>query len=140
VNGQQMMTEFVRLGILSDAIADRVGEPATTQELRQKTYSGEPVEVLGYEIMPALGQAIAERRIAQLGLAVATPIRWVEVVSGVEDPGRPLAQTTVQAWQTAGREATLHLVATRPFWTWPRLQASQDMTDTVVRIFGENHL
>jgi exosortase A-associated hydrolase 2 len=139
-NGQQMMTDFLRLRILSDAIGERVGESATTQELRQKIYSGEPVEVLGYEIMPHLGQAIEEIQIAPLGLAVATPIRWVEVVSGAGDPGRPSAQTTVHAWQAAGREATLHLVAGRPFWSSPRIQDSRDTTDIIVRIFGENHL
>jgi exosortase A-associated hydrolase 2 len=139
-NGQQMMTDFLRLRILSDAIGERVGEPTTTQELRQKIYSGEPVEVLGYEIMPHLGQAIEEIQIAPLGLAAATPIRWVEVVPGVGDLGRPLAQTIVHAWQAAGREAALHLVAGRPFWSSPRIQDSRDMTDIIVRIFEENHL
>jgi hypothetical protein len=90
--------------------------------------------------MPHLAQAIAEIHIAPLGLAVATPIRSVEVVSGAEDPGRPLAQTTVHAWHAAGHEATLHLVAGRPFWSSPRIHDSRDMTDTVVRIFGESHL
>jgi exosortase A-associated hydrolase 2 len=140
VNGQQMMTEFLRLRLLSDAIGVRAGESATTaQALRQKINSGEPVVVVGYEIMPHLSQAIAKLHIAQLGLAVAAPIRWVEVVSGAEDPGRPLAQTTVHAWQAAGREATLHLVAGRPFWSSPRIWDSRDPTDIVVRIFGENY-
>ena len=138
-NGQQMMTDFLRLRILSDAIGERVGEPVTTQELRQKIYSGEPVEVLGYEIMPHLGQAIEEIQIEPLGLAVATPIRWVEVVSGAGDPGRPLAHTTVNAWQAAGREAALHLVAGRPFWSSPRIQDSRDTTDIIVRIFEDSH-
>jgi exosortase A-associated hydrolase 2 len=140
VNGQQMMTEFLRLRLLSNAIGVRAGETSTTtQELRQKINSGEPVEVLGYEIMPHLSQAIAEIHIAQLGLAVATPIRWVEVVSGLEDPGRPLAQTTVDAWRAAGHDATLHTVAGRPFWSSHRIYDSRDPTDIVVRIFGENH-
>ena len=140
VNGQQMMTEFLRLRLVSDAIGERAGESATTtDELRQKINSGEPVEVVGYELMPHLSQAIAETRIAQLGLAVATPIRWVEVVSGAEDRGRPVAQTTVHAWQAAGREATLHTVAGVPFWSSPRIYGTKDPTDIIVRIFGENH-
>jgi exosortase A-associated hydrolase 2 len=140
VNGQQMMTEFLRLRLLSDAIGERVGESATTQELRQKINSGEPVEVVGYEMMAQLGQAIAQLHIAQLRLADDTPIRWVEVVSRAEDPGRPLAQTTVNAWQAEGHEATLHLIAGRPFWSSPRIHNSRDMTDIIVRIFEENHL
>ena len=140
VNGQQMMTEFLRLRLLSGAIGMRAGESATTtEELRQKINSGEPVEVVGYEIMPHLGQAIAALHIAQLGLAAATPIRWIEVVSGAEDPGRPLAQTTVHGWQAAGREATLHKVVGRPFWSSPIIHDLRDTTDIVVRIFGENH-
>jgi hypothetical protein len=47
-------------------------------------------------MMPHLGQAIAAIHIAQLGLAIATSIRWVEFVSRAEDPGRPLTQTTVE--------------------------------------------
>ena len=140
VNGQQMMTDFLRLRLLSDAIVEgAVESAATTEELRQKINSGEPVEVIGYEITPHLRQAIAALHIAQLGLAAATPIRWVEVVSGALDPGRPLAQTTVNAWQAAGREATLHKVAGRPFWSSPRIHDSQDTTDIVVRIFEANH-
>ena len=140
VSGQQMMTEFLRLRLLSDAIGVRAGETATTtEELRQKINSGEPVEVHGYEIMPHLSQAIAELHIARLGLAVASPIQWVEVVSGAPDRGRPLAQTTVHAWQAAGREATLHLAVGRPFWSSPRIHNMRDTTDLVVRIFGENH-
>jgi exosortase A-associated hydrolase 2 len=140
VNGQQMMADFLRLRLLSDAIGERVGESATIQELQERINSGEPVEVVGYEINPHLGQAIAKIHIAQLGLAAATPIRWVEVVSGADDSGRPLAQTTVHAWQAAGREATLHRVAGRPFWSSPRIQNSRDVTDIIVRIFEENQV
>ena len=139
VNGQQLKTEFHRLRILSDAIGERAGESATTRELRQEIDPVEPVEVPGYEIMPRLGQAIAETHIAPLGLAAATSIRWVEVVSAVEDPGRPSAQSTVQAWQAAGREATLHLVAGRPFWSSQFIHDPREVTDILVRIFGEDH-
>jgi exosortase A-associated hydrolase 2 len=140
VNGQEMMTDFLRLKILSDAMGGRGGESATTRELRKRVYSGEPIEVLGYEIMPNLGQAIAAIHIAPLGLTVATQIRWVEVVSTVGDPGRALAQSTVRAWQAARGEATLHLVNGRPFWSSPRIHDSPDMIETVARIFGEDHL
>jgi exosortase A-associated hydrolase 2 len=139
VDGRQMMTEFLRLRILSEAIGTSVGESATPQGPQQNGSSGEPVEVLGYEIMPHLGQAIAERHIAPLGLAVATTIRWVEVVSESEDPGRPLAQETVHAWQAAGRAATLHLIAGRPFWSSPRIQDTRDKTDIIARIFVDRH-
>jgi exosortase A-associated hydrolase 2 len=138
VNGQEMMTDFLRLKILSDAMGVRGGQPATTRELRKRVYSGEPVEVLGYEIMPTLGQAIAAIHIAPLGLTVANPIRWIEVVSTAEDPGRAVAQSTVLAWQAARREATLHLVNGRPFWSSPRIHDSRDMIETVAQIFGEN--
>ena len=47
---------------------------------------------------------------------------------------------TVHAWQAAGREATLHLVNGRPFWSAPRIHDSRDTTDIVVGIFGDNHL
>jgi exosortase A-associated hydrolase 2 len=139
VNGQQLMTDFLRLRVLSDAIGGRVGASATTRELRQEIDPGGPVEVPGYEIMPRLGQVIAETRIAPMGLAVAAPIRWVEVVPGVEDPGRPSAQSTVHAWQAAGRPATLHLVAGRPFWSSQFIHDPREVTDILVRIFGEDH-
>jgi hypothetical protein len=64
VNGREMMTDFLRLRILSDAVGEPVGETATTGEPRQRVYSGKPVEVLGYEIMPHLGRVIAEIHIA----------------------------------------------------------------------------
>jgi exosortase A-associated hydrolase 2 len=139
VNGQQMMTDFLRLRLLSDAIGERVGESANTQEPRPKINPAQPIEVVGYELNPHFGEAIAKIHIAQLGLAAATPICWVEVVSGADDSGRPLAQTTVNDWQAAGREATLHRIAGRPFWSSPRIHNSRDMTDIVVRIFEENH-
>lgn len=138
VSGQQMLTEFIRQGILADAISARAGEPATTEALRHRIHSGEPVEILGYQIMPHLEQALAERQIAPLGSAVDTSIRWVEVVSGSDDPGRPSAQTTVDAWHAAGREATLHVVAGRPFWSSRCIQDSREMTDVVIRIFEAN--
>ena len=140
VNGQQMMTDFLRLRLLSDAIGERAGESANTQEPRPKIHSAQPIEVVGYELNPHFGETIAKIHIAQLGLAAATAIRWVEVVSEADDSGRPLAQTTVDAWQAAGREATLHRVAGRPFWSSPRIHNSRDMTDIVVRIFEENRL
>jgi exosortase A-associated hydrolase 2 len=140
VHGRQIMADFLRLRMLSDAIDERAEGSATAQEPRQKIHPGEPVEVPGYEVMPHLGRAIAEIHIAPLGLAVATPIRWVEVVSAVEDPVRPLAQSTVLAWRAAGREATLHPVAGRPFWSSQSIHDPPEMTDILVRIFGENHL
>jgi exosortase A-associated hydrolase 2 len=139
VNGQQMMTDFLRLRLLSNAIGERVGESTNTQKPRPKINSAQPVEVVGYELNPHFGEAIAKIHIAQLGLSAATPIQWVEVVLGADDSGRPLAQTTVHDWQAAGREATLHRVAGRPFWSSPRIQDSRDTTDIIVRIFEENH-
>src|SRR5262249_38073244 len=108
----------------------------------------------GFSRRPALGEVLERLRSLResrgdvrsegcacqsTGLAVAAPIRWLEVVSGAEDPGRPLAQTTVHAWQAAGHEATLHLAAGGPFWSSQKIQDSRDMTDIVVRIFGESH-
>ena len=116
-NGTQHLTQFLRLKTMGGLIRDASAPVASNVETspRATLAAGEPVEVAGYRLTPALADAMDA---ALLGPASATPqrVHWFEVVSREGANMSAVAARAVEAWSAMGRVATATVVTGPPFW------------------------
>jgi exosortase A-associated hydrolase 2 len=115
VNGAQFMTQFLRLRLASEMLADGAASSAI-DGLRARLAGGESLEIAGYELHPELASAIG-----QLNLATPIPglknVHWMELGDDPAAPLRPASRRVLDAWRAAGVEVKTAMVAGEPFWS-----------------------
>lgn len=121
-NGATFMTQFLRLRIANDMLAEGKEKSSGTQALRDALRAGEALEVAGYDLAPALAAAIESLDAAHLPVT-ACPVHWFEAVPAEGRPMSPAGAKVFAAWQNHGVAANVHLVVCPPFW------ASQEVTE-----------
>ncbi|HEX6707567.1 MAG TPA: hydrolase 2, exosortase A system-associated [Albitalea sp.] len=111
--GAQHLQQFLRLhaGARIVGSAKASGEMSPAQQLR----AGQPVEVAGYEIHPALAQGL-EAASFELPADFAGRVVWLEV-SGDESPEpSPVALRHVERLRARGLAVDLDALGGPPFW------------------------
>lgn len=115
VNGAQFMTQFLRLRLASEMLADGAASSAIDQ-LRAQLAGGQSLEIAGYELHPELAAAVG-----QLNLAAVVPklknVHWMEVGDDPAAPLRPASRRVLDAWRAGGVAASTSMVAGEPFWS-----------------------
>ncbi|MES2018652.1 MAG: hydrolase 2, exosortase A system-associated [Pseudomonadota bacterium] len=106
--GAAFLTQFLRLRVAGDMLADEA--PASgTKQLRAQLSAGQRLEIAGYMLAPELAAAIDALDAANL--APACPVHWFEIIAA---PDRPLPPALGRiAWNTQ----PVHKVACAPFWS-----------------------
>lgn len=116
-NGTQHLGQFLRLKTVSGLLRDASSAAAAVPQLtpRAALTAGEPIEVAGYRLSPALAEAMDA---ATLGASDTPPprVRWLEVATREGADASPVAVRTVDAWRAAGRDARAAVVIGSQFW------------------------
>lgn len=126
-SGATFLTQFLRLRIAGDMLADSQEKSGGTRVLREALHAGEMLEVAGYELAPALADAID----ALDAIALAhpyCPVHWIEAISANGRPLSPAATRVTEAWSNNGVDLHVHLVTCAPFW------ATQEITECAVLV------
>jgi exosortase A-associated hydrolase 2 len=116
LSGAASLTQFLRLVVARDMLADTAGASGGTQALRARLARGETLEVAGYDIVPEMAAALDATDAARLAVR-GCPVHWFEVVP---EPGRepgPASARRAAEWRTAGVDLKLEAVACLPFWS-----------------------
>ena len=92
-SGATFLTQFLRLRIANDMLSDDKEKGGGTKALRDALRGGEALEMAGYELAPALADAIESLDAAAL-LATGCPVHWFEAVPA---DGRPLSPAARQS-------------------------------------------
>jgi exosortase A-associated hydrolase 2 len=121
-SGATFLTQFLRLRVANHMLGEGKEKSAGTQALRNVLRAGEVLEVAGYDLAPAMAEAIDSLDAAQLA-STACPIHWFEAVSAADRPISPAGAKVAAAWQQAGVDLHLHLAPCPPFW------ATQEITE-----------
>ena len=142
VNGKTFMTQFLRLRLGSDVLADTPADgqkTVGTQALREALLAGEILEIAGYRIAPALALAIDGLHAETLAIG-KLPIHWFEVLrtaDGATDSAArlsPASSAIADKWCLQNVDLHTHAVTGLPFWATPELSicpALLDMTTAV---------
>ena len=121
-NGATFLTQFLRLRIANDMLAEDKEKGGGTKALRDMLRAGVALEIAGYELAPTLADAIEGLDAAAL-LTTACPVHWFEAVPADGRPLSPGAAKVVAVWQASGVDLRTHLVTCPPFW------ATQEVTE-----------
>lgn len=146
VNGAQHLGQFLRLktvgSLLREAPAGgattpvaRVAEPSPRADLA----SGRAIEVAGYQLTPALADAIEAARLgaSQAGDAPMPPcIRWFEV-SSQSAAITPIATRVAERWRAAGSDVAVATIAGPAFWQTQEVERCDALVDASVAALGE---
>ena len=122
VNGEQFLTQFLRLRLANQMLAGERQPGGGTQQLLQQLHSGEPVEVAGYLLAPELALPLAETRLAR-HLAANLRVDWFELPGSAERPLPPVVEKLVAEWQAHDSDVRVHKVVGEAFWS------TQEITD-----------
>jgi exosortase A-associated hydrolase 2 len=115
VNGQVYLTQFLRMKIAAQL--DLPNAPKeTTASMRERFARGEPVEISGYEIHPALAKAIDSASLARSAPPPSTPVLWLENAPSADSGIPPASQAVIDAWRTAGVGVEPRLFPGPAFW------------------------
>jgi exosortase A-associated hydrolase 2 len=111
INGENYLTQFLRIKVASEMFAER---KTGVKELRELLSSGESVEVGGYLLAPALCSSLDKIRLAELPISV--PAYWFEVTQNPTPEPSPASAKVIAAWVESGINVYAQTVVGDIFW------------------------
>lgn len=112
LSGQQHLNQFLRLKMATDLVQGK--RSAGTAELVQQLAGGQPVEVGGYTVSPGLASGLAQATLDVLGTSAR--VVCFEVSGASVQALSPALMAQLERWQSAGCQATAHVVQGPFFW------------------------
>lgn len=134
LSGQAMMNQFLRLR-LAASMMDSSREKESTKELRARLRSGESLEVAGYELAPALVDAIESLRLESLMKAGSGPVYWFELVANRDRPPPLPARKLAEQWNHQGLRVVLEKCLGEPFWTTPEISIAPELLNATTELY-----
>jgi len=130
VNGDLYINQFLRIKLASEMLS--TGKAQTgTKELRALLAAGEPIEVGGYKLSPALGSAIEHLQFAQIAPYVDT--WWLELSNDASETLSPASMRVVQRWREHGVNVCTQTIAGEPFWSTQEITECPALIDATVQ-------
>lgn len=135
LSGDRYLTQFLRLRIA--ASMDKSTDRESTEDLRARLSEGESIEVAGYELAPALANALTSLRLQSfMERPDVVPSSWLEVSSGEPAALTPASQQLIDKLTRQGRPLVAQAVVGEPFWTIQETTLAPNLlrsTDNILR-------
>lgn len=112
LRGALYLNHLLRLRLAGEMLGGRDG--ADSRQLRAALRE-QAQEIAGYEISPALADAIDALNADQFD-APAAPVHWFEVVAAPDRPAPPPARQLADSWRARGADVSLQAVPDQPCW------------------------
>ena len=114
-NGEQFMTQFLRLRLAAEMLAEGSAQTGV-RELRSALARGESLEIAGYDLHPRLATELDDLRLADLVPAVKR-VHCLEVTAMSETKLSPASQRVLETWRSKNLDVYAAAVAGEPFWS-----------------------
>jgi exosortase A-associated hydrolase 2 len=114
-NGEQFLTQFLRLRLAAEMLAEGTAQSGV-RELRETLRRGAPLEIAGYDLHPRLAAEIDALSLADLVPAVKR-VHCLEVTAMSGAKLSPATQRTLEAWRSKGLDVRAAAVRGEPFWS-----------------------
>lgn len=137
-NGEQYLTQFLRLRVASQMLAAQQ-ESGGTQQLMQQLRGGQNVEVAGYSLPPALALPLAETRLGSY-LRDGLNVEWFELLANAERPVPPVVAKLAQDWRGNGSEIRLHKLQGDAFWSTQEITDVPDLWNVTLQALAGSHV
>lgn len=112
LNGEQMLTQFLRIRL---AAGMQSGETGSTRQLREMLQEGEGLEIGGYWLAPQLAAAVDAARL-EPPLQSGLPVWWLELAADKQRGLAPASRKVVNQWMAQGTAVVAEAVEGVPFW------------------------
>lgn len=112
-SGEAFLTQFLRLRLASEMLGG--ARSGGTQELRERLAAGEPLEIAGYTLSPALASSLEQLKLTNL-VPEGAALDWFEIVAEEGRALPPATQRIVDQLGGSGRQVRTHAVVGEPFW------------------------
>jgi exosortase A-associated hydrolase 2 len=134
LSGERHLTQFLRLRVA--ASMGKGSGKETARDLRARLSQGEALEIAGYELAPALAEAIAGLQLAAL-LARLKGLRpdLMEVSAGEVPAPAPATQKLLAELERQGLPHTAHAVCGEPFWSIQEITLAPRLLDATDALF-----
>ena len=130
-NGQQHLTQFLRLKAASDMLTDK--SKGTVAKLREELASGRAVEVAGYRLSPALAAGMTASRL-QLPQDYRGLVTAIELVSGERSEPTPGTASMILTMQEAGIAARAEATRGPSFWQTVEIETAPALIETTLNV------
>lgn len=121
VSGEQFLTQFLRLKLAGEMLAEG-GAGNSTAQMWAQLEAGESLEIAGYSLSPGLALPLRQRKLSQYAYD-GVALDWIELLPAADRNISPAVQKQAQSWQTAGARVNLSSVVGSAYWS------TQEITD-----------
>lgn len=114
--GKTVLQQFLRLKLAGSILDNKLdsGPKGGMERLRQTLADGQPVEVAGYRLAPALAAGLEASQLAPPPRPAR--LEWLELSTRDDATLTPLATKTLAQWQAQGHLARGQVVPGPAFW------------------------
>ncbi|MCC7487775.1 MAG: hydrolase 2, exosortase A system-associated [Burkholderiales bacterium] len=127
VNGEQFLTQFLRLQLAGEMIASGAARSGVA-DLRAALAAAGSLEVAGYDLDARLAAAIDGVRLADFTPA-ARRVHWLEVAASAGPEPAPASRRVLDAWRARGLDVRAVAVSGDPFWTTVEIAQCEALLD-----------
>jgi exosortase A-associated hydrolase 2 len=136
-NGENMMTQFLRMRIAASALGSG-SEKETTQSLRERLARDEAIEVGGYEIAPELVWAIDALRLEPMADRGSPPIDWFDLCAEPGGDLSPASRRVIEIWQSKRVRINSRAVTGPAFWSSAEIAVAPELIGITADIFARS--
>jgi len=136
--GKVLLQQFLRLNAASDMLDGKA--KGAMDALRAQLAAGEPVEIAGYRLSPALASGLERATLAPPPLAsAACPRRavWLELSARDGATASPAVSAAAESWRQAGCEVTAELATGPAFWQTSEIEEAPALIDATLAALAE---
>jgi exosortase A-associated hydrolase 2 len=112
-SGKPVLQQFLRLKAAADIASGNA--KAIMEGLRSDLARGQPVEIGGYLLAPALAHGLEQAALAPPARG-STRVEWFELSTREDATLTPVTTKAIEPWQQAGYQVGSHVVQGPSFW------------------------
>jgi exosortase A-associated hydrolase 2 len=134
LSGRQYLQQFLRLKLAGRLFDKDSPDRTDTDGLREQLRRGEPVEVAGYSLAPALALGLDATELQPP--PGSARVAWLQVVDAAASLS-PAVLNRVEAWQRGGARVAARTVAGPAFWQTQEITECPALVEATVAALEE---
>lgn len=123
--GKLQLQQFMRLRVAADLIGGQA--KGAVQAMRDQLARGEPVEIAGYLLSPALAEGLEAAQLKPI--AGIGRVAWLELSPREDATLTPAAAMAVEAWTAQGAEVRAAVCQGPSFWAATEIEEAPRLID-----------
>ena len=136
LSGKQYLQQFLRLKIAGEMLA---GESKGLMERMRATLAeGQPVEIAGYMLSPALASGLAAAELVLPG--TVAQVEWIELSGKLDGVLSPAASMRLEQWAASSYAVRGAVVCGPSFWQTTEIEECTALVDATLSAMAGNPL